>query len=116
MTNPMRNETELPIACDLTAIPLSERTEHVSVSLHIFEQAEQVQELPTGYAFRFANEPGLFMQLAQFVGNERRCCQFFAFGIELEPGGGPLWLRLTGGEGVKDFVQATFGDMTEAVG
>ncbi len=104
-SNPTEN---LPIACDLTAIPLAEREQHVTVGLQLFQKAEQLQELPNGYAFRFANEPGMFMALANFVENERRCCQFFAFVIELEPGGGPLWLRLTGGDGVKEFVHALF--------
>jgi hypothetical protein len=91
------------------------RKEHVTVGLQIFQAAQEVQELPNGYAFRFANEPGMFMALANFVENERRCCAFYAFVIEVESGGGPLWLRLTGGEGVKEFEQMIFSDANEAL-
>jgi len=41
------------------------------------------------------------MSLAHFVEPERQCCSFYHFVLEIEPGGGPLWLRLTGGEEVK---------------
>ncbi len=112
--NDKQNET-IPIACNLTAIPLAVREQHITVGLQIFQMAQEVQELPSGYAFRFANELGMFMALANFVENERRCCPFYAFAIELEPNGGPLWLRLTGGEGVKEFEQAIFSDANEAL-
>ena len=104
-----------PIACDLTAIPASVREQHLSATPQIFQAAQEVQELPAGYAFRFLNEPGRFMALAQFVENERLCCPFFGFALEIEPGGGRLWLRLTGGEGVKEFMGIVFGDLSEAI-
>jgi hypothetical protein len=102
----------IPIACDLTAIPASEREQHSATSRQIFQAAQEVQELPSGYSFRFNNEPGMFMELANFVENERLCCPFFRFALEVEPGGGPLWLHLTGGEGVKEFEKAMFVDFS----
>lgn len=110
------NTTEnLPIACDLTAIPSAVRQEHFAAVPIIFQAVQEVKELTNGYAFRFANESSMFMGLAQFIENERRCCPFFGFVLEVEPGGGPLWLRLTGGEGVKQFLATTFGDLHESV-
>lgn len=38
--------------------------------------------------------------------NERRCCPFLAFAIELPPGEGALTLRLAGPEGVREFLAA----------
>ena len=35
------------------------------------------------------------------------CCRFFNFSVEVEPHREPLWLRLTGGEGVKELLQVT---------
>jgi hypothetical protein len=104
-----------PIACDLTAIPLAVREQHISEGLQIFQGAQEVQELADGYAFRFANKAGVFMALANFVENERLCCPFYSFAIEVEPGHGPIWLRLTGGEGVKEFEQAIFSDINAAI-
>ena len=93
------------LACDLTAIPEDAREEHVVSASQLFGTAQEVQELPEGYAIRFANEPGKFMDIANFIEHDRLCCPFFNFGIEVEPNNGPIWLRLTGGKGVKELVQ-----------
>ncbi len=108
------NLNETPsLACDLTAIPASVREEHVLTAPQLFSAAQEVQELPNGYAIRFLNEPERFMGIAKFIENERLCCPFFNFGLELEPNSGPLWLRLTGGEGVKEILQTTLFDSIE---
>jgi len=95
------------LACDLTAIPPSAREEHVLSAPQLFQTAQEVQELADGYAIRFLNEPGNFMAIAKYIENERLCCPFFNFELELKPNGGALWLRLTGAEGVKDLLKAT---------
>ncbi len=108
------NLNETPsLACDLTAIPADVREEHVITAPQLFALAQEVQELPNGYAIRFANEPGRFMAIAKFIENERLCCPFFNFGLEIESNSGPLWLRLTGGEGVKEILQTTLFDSIE---
>ena len=73
----------------------------------LFETTQQVQELPNGFALRFLNEPGKFMEIAKFIENESLCCPFFDFSVEVKPHRGPLWLRLIGGEGVKELLQIT---------
>ena len=96
------------LACDLTAIPASAREEHVLTAPQLFRLAQEVQELPDGFAIRFLNEPGRVLQMATFVENERLCCPFFNFALDVEPNNGPLWLRLTGQEGVKELLRTTF--------
>jgi hypothetical protein len=103
------NETQ-SLACDLTAISASVREEHVLTAPQLFAAAQEAQELSDGYAIRFPNEPGRFMAIAKFIENERLCCPFFNFGLNIESNSGPLWLRLTGGEGVKEILQTTFFD------
>src|SRR5919109_489814 len=95
------------LACDLTAIPPSDREEHIVSAPQLFQTVQDVQELPNGYAFRFLNEPGKFMAIAKYIENERLCCPFFSFELEIKPNGGALWLRLTGGEGVKELLKST---------
>lgn len=101
------------LACDLTAIPSEVREEHVINAPQLFAMAQEVHELSDGYAIRFANEPGRFMAIAKFIENERLCCPFFRFGLDLEPNNGHLWLRLTGGEGVKEILQTTLFESIE---
>ena len=99
------------LACDLTRIPASAREQHIRVTVPaLFGAAEEARELPNGYAFRWPNRPGMFLDIAQFVENERLCCPFFTFALEVEPQGGPLWLRLTGGEGVKQLLLGVVGE------
>jgi hypothetical protein len=106
------NETP-SLACDLTAIPAGVREEHVITAPQLFALVKEVQELSNGFAIRFLNEPGRFMAIAKFIENERVCCPFFNFRLEVEPNSGPLWLRLTGGEGVKEILQTTLFDSIE---
>jgi hypothetical protein len=109
-----QNSTEpQSLACDLTAIPADVREEHVINAPQLFAMAQEVQELSNGYTIRFANEPGRFMAIAKFIENERLCCPFFRFGLEIEPNNGPIWLRLTGGEGVKEILQTTLFESIE---
>ena len=108
------NLNEIPsLACDLTAIPASVREEHVLTAPQLFSAAQEVLELPNGFAIRFLNEPGRFMAIAKFIENERLCCPFFNFGLEIDPNSGPLWLRLTGSEGVKEILQTTLFESIE---
>lgn len=101
------------LACDLTAIPASVREEHVLTAPQLFSTAQEVLELLNGFTIRFLNEPGKFMAIARFIENERLCCPFFNFGLEIEPNNGPLWLRLSGGEGVKEILQTTLFESIE---
>ena len=94
------------LVCDLTAIPAEARKQHLASIPQLFAAVRAVQELPDGFAFQFKNEPGKFMALAKFVENEQLCCPFQSFTIDIEPHAGPIWLRLTGGEGVKEMLAA----------
>ena len=108
------NLNETPsLSCDLSAIPTDVREEHILTAPQLFAAAQEVQELPNGFAIRFLNEPGRFMSIAKFIENERLCCPFFNFGLEIESNSGPLWLRLTGGEGVKEILQTTLFESIE---
>lgn len=96
---------DIPIACELEAFDAGERRRHAELRQAMKRARLEVQELPDGYAFLFPDEPSLFLQIAEWITLERRCCPFFAFSLELPPAG-PIRLSLTGGEGVKDFLRA----------
>ncbi len=96
--------TELPIACSLPEEEQIARGEVIAEDL--FAGADQVDELPDGYAFRFAVTEDRIDRLARFIAAERRCCPFFTFELVFEPAEGPVWLRLRGPEGVKEFIRS----------
>lgn len=100
---------ESPIACDLTAMTAEQRARRQILARQMHAVTKEVRELPDGYAFRFSAEPELCLTLAEFMTFERLCCPFFTFILELEHEGGPMWLRLTGRDGVKQFLRAELG-------
>src|SRR4051794_38311838 len=99
---------DIPIACDLTALDPAVRATHMEAAIQLLRgDAAEVTELADGYAFRYSADQ--YERVVRFIANERRCCPFFTFVLEVTPGHGPLWLRITGGEGVKDFIQCELG-------
>jgi hypothetical protein len=86
-----------------------QRQRRHALAQQVHTAAQEIRELPDGYAFRFAVEPTLCLTVAEFMTLERLCRPFFSFSLELEREGGPMWLRLTGREGVKQFLQAELG-------
>jgi hypothetical protein len=107
MLIPTPAHRNIPLACDLGAIPAGERTAHELLAKQLFfDAAPEREDLADGYAFKFRADQ--YSLVAGFIANERLCCPFFRFTLEVEPAQGPLWLRLTGGDGVKDFIRAEF--------
>ena len=107
MEEPMTNES--PIACDFTALSAEQRAHRHALAQRMHAATQEICELPDGYAFRFPAEPTLCLMVAEFMTLERLCCPFFTFALELQHQGGPMWLRLTGRDGVKQFLQAELG-------
>ena len=103
-------QDESPFACDLNAIPLDERPTHLANTQKLFSLVQQIQELPDGYSFRLPNENDVWKLAAEFVDLERLCCPFFAFRLEFKRQGDPIYLTVTGAEGVKPFIMAEIGE------
>lgn len=97
--------TESPIACNLTAIDSDEREKHRQTAEAVFEAIDELRELPDGYAFRLPPDTQIITQAGAFFSRERLCCPFFNFTLEVTPEQGPVWLQLTGREGVKQYVE-----------
>ena len=91
-----------PLACVPGAIAADERAAHFELIRRLFGQAAQERrDDGDGYAFRFAGDE--LASVARFVANERKCCPFLTFAIELT-GDGPVWLRMTGPPGTREFL------------
>lgn len=110
-TDEARAERVTPFACVMEAIEPGERRRHLDTAASLFGSVREVRELPDGYAFRLPDEPGVLTKAAEFISLERLCCPFFGFGLAAEPERGAIWLRLTGREGVKEFIRAEVGEL-----
>lgn len=100
------NAIESPeLACVRSAIPAAAREAHFTLARELLDtRAEERVTLPDGYAIRFL--PDALEAVARFVENERRCCPFLTFALTLDPGCGPLWLRMTGPTGTRSVLDA----------
>ncbi|MFL5734874.1 MAG: hypothetical protein ACJ78Q_17090 [Chloroflexia bacterium] len=103
MTNHQEQPTsEIPIACKLSGPELAAWGLDVTGML---ASAEDITELPNGYAFRYPATSEWAATLLSFIISERACCPFFTFELHFEQNEGPLWLRLQGPEGVREFIK-----------
>jgi hypothetical protein len=96
-------------ACNMLALNAKERKRHIEVTRRLRAATKESRELPDGYGFRFSSDQSTILLVSEFIARERRCCPFFTFEMVVEPEDGPLWMRLRGTEGVKDFIRAEFG-------
>ena len=99
----------IPLACVPGAIPQAEQAGHFELLARLGSRSRDKREVPDGYAYRF--DAGDFDDLARWIANERRCCPFLRFAIELEPSGGPIWVRLSGPTGTRAFLDLEFPQM-----
>lgn len=95
---------DLPIACNLPEAELDSRKDEISED--IWSGVEERRELEDGYEWRFPGTREWAEKLVQFISFERKCCRFLLFELVFEPDEGPIWLRLRGAEGVKQFIES----------
>ena len=104
----MNNEkkVESPIMCVLGALDAKQLARHQELRQQLREKTQEVRELADGYALRLPAENGMILSVAEFITLERLCCPFFSFELEVGRDEGALWLKLTGREGVKEFLKS----------
>jgi hypothetical protein len=108
MNKEMTATKESPFMCVLGSLDATQLKRHKELRQQLREQTKEVRELPNGYALRLPAENGTILSVAEFITLERQCCPFFSFAIEVEGDQGALWLKLTGRDGVKEFLKSQF--------
>ena len=99
---------EVVIACNPNAIPADKRDQWVENGKQVYAAVLEVREMPDGFGFLVPTDSVMLLKIAEYIANERLCCSFLHFTVEVEPNSGPIWLRLTGGEGVKAYMRSIF--------
>ncbi len=101
--------TESPFACNRAALTPQARKRHFDeLSPALRARKKSIRELRDGFEFEFPHDTATFKLLSEWVDGERLCCPFFDVDMRFDREGGSLWLRLTGREGVKQFIRADF--------
>jgi hypothetical protein len=109
---------EEALVCNVGALTAAQRERHQKLGQLLRSALVEKSELENGYAFVLdlgrlpvdsAGDAFCVVEVAQWVELESRCCPLLSFGIEVEPKGKTVRLRLTGGKGVKRVVESETG-------
>lgn len=96
-----------PFACDLLALSPEVRRRHFQeLRPALRALRKDVREPPNGYEFKFPSDAKTFAMVAEWVNQEGACCPFFDIVVRIEREAVPVWLRLAGRPGTKDFIRA----------
>ncbi len=97
-------------ACNAFALSPEARKRHFDeVGPALLKLKKSTRELPDGYEFELPPDKGTYQLLTEWAFQERLCCPFFDIDVRFERENGPLWLRLTGRPGTKEFIKEEFG-------
>ena len=100
---------ESPLACNAFALSAGVRKRHFEeLGPALLKLKKSTRELPDGYEFELPADKATWQLLTEWVIDERLCCPFLDIELHLSREGGPLWLRLTGRSGTKEFIKEDF--------
>jgi hypothetical protein len=100
---------ESPFACNAFALSPEIRKRHFEeLGPALLRLMKNTRELPDGYEFQFPADNKTYQLLMEWAFHERLCCPFFDIALRFDREGGPLWLRLTGRPGTKEFIKEEF--------
>jgi len=95
--------------CNVKALSTAERARHEGLARKLLARRIATLEIEKGYEFQYRPEDVSVAEVAEWVVAESKCCPFFDFHIDLEEEGKLVCLRLTGAEGIKQFIRGEFG-------
>jgi hypothetical protein len=100
---------ESPFACNAFALLPEIRKRHFEkLGPALLKLKKSTRELPDGYEFELAADNKTYQLLTEWAFQERLCCPFFDIDLRFDRENGPLWLRLTGRPGTKEFIKEEF--------
>jgi hypothetical protein len=107
-----RPEQVSPLACNAFALSPEARKRHFEeVGPELLKLKKSTRELPDGYEFELPSDKATWQLLTEWVIDERLCCPFLDIELRFSRENGPLWLRLTGRPGTKEFIKEDFGPL-----
>jgi hypothetical protein len=92
--------------CNIKALSAKDRARHKELTEKLLTARDQTIETEKGYEFQYSPDKVTIAEVAEWVVAESKCCPFFDFHIDLENQGRLVCLRLTGSEGIKDFIRS----------
>jgi len=93
----------------MSALDQEQRKRYDIITKNILAKHLEIKELPDGYGIRFPNNPSFFTSLSEWATLEQLCCPFLTITLESHHDQGPIWLKASGNDGVKEFLRAELG-------
>ena len=100
--------TDTPLVCNMGVFTPAQRESHIQTTTELVQSVQAFQEVANGYEFAFPNESELITKIAEFISNERLCCPFLNFSLNVFSTSEPVYLTLTGPIGTQEFLRAEF--------
>ncbi len=100
--------TQNKFYCNSKALTAEERAHHKRLGDKLIRARKALVETEKGYEFQFSPSDVTLAELADWVTAESKCCPFFDFHIDLENQRKLICLRLTGEQGIKQFIREEF--------
>ena len=99
-----------PFACNAFALSPEVRKRHFEeLGPALLKLKKSMHELADDYELEFPTDNTTYQLLTEWAFQERLCCPFFDIDLRFDRENGPLWLRLTGRPGTKEFIKTEFG-------
>jgi hypothetical protein len=92
----------------MDALTPAERARRSEVLALLTQRMLGMAETTDGLAFDLRNGSGTTALAGEFIGYESACCPFLRFDLTVGAEGGPVRLAMSGREGVREFLVATF--------
>jgi len=109
-TTSQSTKHESPLACNAFALSPELRKRHFEeLGPALLKLKKSTRELSNGYEFELPVDNKSYQLLTEWAYQERLCCPFFDIELRLDRENGPLWLRLTGRPGTKEFIKMELG-------
>ncbi|HEY6180084.1 MAG TPA: hypothetical protein VIX73_36835 [Kofleriaceae bacterium] len=97
--------------CNLGVFTREEHERHRALVVKFRAAVSASHELANGYSFDFG---GQFKEAGEWIDGVRRCCPTVDYHVDFAARGGPAVLRITGGDGAKDFIREEFKPLFKA--
>jgi hypothetical protein len=101
--------TESVFRCNMNALTAAQSAYYQTLAQMLRETVQEIREQPDGFSLRLPADSATVRKAAEFITLERLCCPFLSFQLAVAKENEPLWITLTGPEGVKDFLRLEFG-------
>ena len=93
---------KISLVCNLTERAMIDRLQHLKEEIFNRNKITAIEELETGYSYRFDQPIDFSLKLIEFINFERKCCPGESFALSFDPDEGPIRMQIYGSQTIRD--------------